>query len=118
MTTIPADRLAWLGHPKARPLSRAQVDASGCWIWTGRVDRKGYGRYGKRGLAAHRVIYELLVRTLSPEETLHHTCRVPGCVNPEHMQPMSRADNARLGHRFHIAPDLVERMLAVTPETA
>lgn len=40
------------------PLTRYVVHGSGCWIWTGPIDGKGYGRHGAP--LAHRVVYVLL----------------------------------------------------------
>lgn len=65
-----------------------------CWLWTGGVDDNGYGTYGWR--KAHRVAYEELVGKIS-EETLDHLCRVKKCVRPDHLEPVSRAENTRRG---------------------
>lgn len=68
-----------------------------CWLWTGKTE-DGYGRarYGSERLA-HRVAY-LLTRGAIPEgATLDHLCRVRNCVNPDHLEPVTRQENTRRG---------------------
>ena len=77
------------------------VPFSGCWIWTGAINEKGYGKsLSKLGLTntqrVHRIIYELLIGPIQAE-TLDHTCRVRCCVNPKHLEPMSNKENCLRG---------------------
>lgn len=71
-----------------------QRSPSGCWEWVGRRDVKGYGRCGD-GRWAHRAIYELLVEPIPQGLTIDHLCFNPGCVNPAHLEPVTRAENTR-----------------------
>lgn len=72
------------------------VDKSGdCWIWTAAIDRGGYGRYKHK--AAHRVSYELLVGPIPQGLDLDHLCRVRACVNPSHLEPVTRRENLLRG---------------------
>lgn len=79
------------------------VDRSGeCWLWTGDLDRHGYGRIhtaGKRGpvKAAHRVSYELTLGAIPPGLELDHTCRNPRCVRPDHLDPVTHRENLLRG---------------------
>ncbi len=61
---------------------------SGCWIWMGCVDKKGYGdieRHGKKA-KAHRVAWELANGRAVPDGLLVcHSCDIPSCVNPSHL---------------------------------
>lgn len=72
---------------------------SGCWLWAACVDRPGYGRFGLRGgtRPAHRIAYEHLVGPIPPGLTIDHLCRQRCCVNPEHMEPVSRGENVLRG---------------------
>ncbi len=82
-------------------LRRYEVDASGCWIWLGYVDIKGYARCkptGRNNVLAHRVLYEHYVGPIPDGLDLDHLCRVPSCVNPDHMEPVTRAENVRRGN--------------------
>lgn len=73
------------------------VDGSGCWIWSGSVSTHGYGvlRIRGRQYKAHRVMYEMYRGTIPVGLEIDHLCRVRQCCNPEHLEPVTRAENAR-----------------------
>jgi hypothetical protein len=77
----------------------AKVDASGdCWIWTGAKTSGGYGQssYGHGSPAiAHRMAWELLCGPIPEGRQLDHLCRVKLCVNPDHLEPVTPAENMR-----------------------
>jgi len=82
---------------EARPKNRmdsfwSRVDRvsspTGCWLWTGQLDRKGYGKVF--GAGAHRVAYEEIHGPLDGRH-LHHICRTRNCVNPTHLVPIADA---------------------------
>jgi hypothetical protein len=70
---------------------------SGCWLWTGSVNKAGYGLFwtGAAQRLAHRCSYELHVGPIPAGLTLDHLCRVRCCVNPDHLEPVTQGDNAR-----------------------
>lgn len=102
-------RLWSQGDPRvgARPLLtpaetvalRSSPDSNGCWIWSGRMDRDGYGRLdvAGRNVLAHRLSYEASVGPIPGDLTLDHLCRVTACVNPAHLEPVSRGENTMRG---------------------
>ena len=76
----------------------ASVDKRGpdeCWPWLGYIDVHGYGKQGLR--YAYRAAYELMVGPIPEGLTIDHLCRVTWCVNPAHMEPVTRAENASRG---------------------
>ncbi len=77
------------------------LDAGGCWIWRGAVNRAGYGAFSVDGTTrrAHRVSYELRVGPIPEGLHLDHLCRVRACVNPAHLEPVTHAENVRRGAR-------------------
>jgi HNH endonuclease len=67
-----------------------------CWTWTGaKVRGYGYFRLEGKQRKAHRVSYELLVGPISEGLTLDHLCQNKGCVNPQHLEPVTSGENAR-----------------------
>jgi len=88
------------GRPKFDKRFWSKVKKTeGCWEWLSRINRDGYGafRVNKQVRSAHRVAYELLIGPIPEELTLDHLCRNRACVNPSHLEPVSRGDNIRRG---------------------
>ena len=86
------------------PQPAAAPELGPCWIWTASIKPNGYGQYslariaGKKTVAyAHRFAYELLVGPIPHGLQLDHLCRVRLCVNPDHLEPVSRSINLRRG---------------------
>ncbi len=51
-------------------------------------------------MRAHRFAYELLVGPIPDGLVIDHLCRVRHCVNPAHMEPVTRWENTLRGGSF------------------
>ena len=71
-----------------------------CWLWTGSKN-KGYGQVGVNGypIGAHRAAYSWFNGGIDPTLDIDHLCRNSACVNPNHMEQVTRAENTRRGKR-------------------
>lgn len=74
---------------------------TGCWLWTGaRNHRGGYGLFAalnSRLVQAHRFAFEFLVGPIPAGFQIDHLCRIPRCVNPAHLEPVSARENTLRG---------------------
>jgi len=80
-----------------RFMRKVRVSDDGCWTWTARKDRFGYGRFGIGATGsklAHRVAYELFTAAIPEGSQVIHSCDNPSCVNPAHLLIGSAAQNA------------------------
>lgn len=91
----------WPLSPVERFMSHMVVTEAGCWQWTSPLDHQGYPHlyYEGRTQRAHRVGYQLLVGPIPEGLTLDHLCRNRGCVNPEHLEPVTLKVNHERGAR-------------------
>jgi hypothetical protein len=83
----------------------SNVDASGdCWEWTAARTWDGYGKFsilrGARSRMAHRAAWEMLVGQIPDRHHIDHLCFNTGCVNPDHLEPMTPQVNADRARRM------------------
>lgn len=75
------------------------LNGSQCWIWKGCRDSHGYGNFRVQGktVKAHRWCYEQVKGIIPQELDSDHLCRIPPCVNPDHIEPVTRKVNCQRG---------------------
>lgn len=66
---------------------------SGCILWTGALDKDGYGY--SNGKRAHRTAYATAYGGVPDGMEIDHTCRTRACINPDHLEAVTRAENNR-----------------------
>jgi hypothetical protein len=75
------------------------VKTGSCWLWQGCVGSHGHGQlmYKTVRYQAHRVAYEEARGTIPEGLVLDHLCRQPRCVRPDHLEPVTNAENVLRG---------------------
>ncbi len=66
-----------------------------CWEWMASRTRLGYAEYhwNRRHISAYRFAWILFVGPLDPAQEVHHKCFNPSCVNPDHLQPLTKEEH-------------------------
>lgn len=82
--------------------SKLRPAPDGCVLWVGGKTQGGYGMFsapGKRAdtrkVMAHRWAYERAGGMIPDGYDIDHLCRNRACVNPEHLEPVTRQENIR-----------------------
>jgi hypothetical protein len=83
-----------------RLLNYVRHGPGGCWLWIGGKTRGGYGKFQlcSKTCLAHRVAYELFIGPIDCGLQIDHLCRNRGCVNPEHLEPVTCRENLLRGN--------------------
>lgn len=72
---------------------------TGCWNWTAAISAGSYGSiyYQGRMQKAHRISWTLTRGEIPGGLELDHLCRNRRCINPDHLEPVTRRENLARG---------------------
>lgn len=72
-------------------------EGSECLLWTGSVDRCGYGKFMSADMRGetlvHRAAYKIWCGAIPDGLEIDHKCRVRNCINPSHLRAVTHAKN-------------------------
>ena len=96
-----ADRF-WPKVNRDGPIPEHRPELGPCWIWTGRLQRDGYGRIRVGGrnsstVPAHRAGYELIKGSILHGLEPDHLCHNRACVRWTHLEPVTHRINSLRG---------------------
>ncbi len=83
------------GTASERLAELSVAEESGCIRFTGHLDGEGYGgiMVARVKYMAHRLSYSLNNGPIPDGYVVRHKCDNPSCINPEHLEVGTQADN-------------------------
>lgn len=96
----PEDRF-WAQVDQQGPIPPHRPELGRCWVWTGYINRYGYGEIAvdQRSVHAHAWGYQRFVGPIQYGLEPDHLCRNRPCVRFDHLEPVTHAENVRRGER-------------------
>ena len=92
----------YMGRFAARLLRPATANPeTGCWEWPSpRLNRDGYGqiKFIRRFMTAQRASHVLFIGPIPDGAEVDHLCRNRACINPAHLEAVSRRENILRGN--------------------
>lgn len=85
-----------------RLVAALQEEDDGCWNWRGHLTPAGYGYMQQNGkkIPVHRLAYETFRGPIPDGLDLDHLCRNTRCIRPDHLEPVTRAENFKRGRDY------------------
>ncbi|HKF38799.1 MAG TPA: HNH endonuclease signature motif containing protein [Ktedonobacteraceae bacterium] len=83
--------------PLIRFQSRIIKDTNECWIWQGKIAANGRAifKVNGRSVYVHKWAYEHYKGPTPEGLVLDHLCKIPACVNPDHLEAVTQLENNR-----------------------
>jgi hypothetical protein len=110
LDTIAGTTLTCFPHRKGTKMPKTRIDlfmdkiridsTTNCWIWIGHVNKvSGYGQFwnGEKVVGAHVFSFVTFNHPLPAGLEPDHLCRVRRCVNPKHLEAVTRRENLLRG---------------------
>lgn len=79
-------------------ISHVEKADNDCWNWTAYINTGGYGMFGlenAKTILAHRWMYAYMYGNLTPGKFIDHLCSNRRCVNPDHLEEVTRQENIK-----------------------
>lgn len=88
------ERLLWRSVYDASTEDLVPGVRTGCLLWKGSLNADGYGQISVNGRIrrVHRIAYTLFAE-IKDGLVLDHLCRNHACLNPNHLEPVTVAEN-------------------------
>lgn len=88
-----------MNNQLAARIKARSITSGDCWLWTGHLDRYGYGQISVNNHRekAHRASFVAFMGAIPDGLVIDHLCRTRHCVNPAHLEPVAFAENIRRG---------------------
>ena len=91
-----------------RLMARSTRTREGCLVWTGARGKTGYGRIrgpDGRMMYTHKLAWEIARGPVPPGRFLDHKCRVRLCLDVEHLEVVTTAENNRRASGTKLSED-------------
>lgn len=88
-----------------------------CWVWN-KALRDGYAMFRVNSVTqgVHRWTYEKFKGTIPEGFEVDHLCRVRSCVNPEHLEAVTKEENIRRGNSAKITAEIAREIRRLRSE--
>jgi hypothetical protein len=99
----------WVKVDRNGPIPEYRPNLGPCWLWLAYTNSDGYGLFAiwedghTHTERAHVVAWGVTRGAVPDGLVLDHLCRIRSCVNPDHLEPVTNAENIRRG----MAPTIV-----------